>query len=102
MPLPLIALILAAVAGIVAISLTILYWDEILDWFRQRQSIKASDTSNICLTLKQKLKSGEYKVVQGIFNTESNELLDGRVVEAKELDKQISAQHKNNDLVIYN
>jgi len=97
----LIPVIIAAVAGVAAIILTILNWGRIVDWFRGRQRLKQSDKDNIALTLQQKLASGRYKTIQGIFNKRTNELLDSEVTEAEEIDEQVAEAHRGEELVVY-
>jgi hypothetical protein len=41
--------------------------------------IKAADKDNIAFTIKQRLENGDYKVVQGIFNKRTEDLMDGHV-----------------------
>ena len=48
------------------------------------------------------MDSGKYSVVQGIFNQDNNEILEGRKIETKELDTELAEHHKKEELVIYN
>ena len=100
-PFTLIAIILGATVGLGLVVVTIIYWDDIINWFQSRNSLKAADRDNLAFTLKQKLATGDYKVVQGIFNTRTEQLLDGRVMQAKSLDYQFDREHRNKELVFY-
>ena len=101
MPLPLIALILAAAAALAVIVLAIIYYDDIIAWFKARNDIKLADKENIAFTIKEKLASGDFKVVQGIFNKRSESIVDGQAMQTKELDAEFDAVHESNDLVLY-
>jgi hypothetical protein len=50
--------------------------------------------------LKQELTSGNYVVCQGIFNTRTEELLDGQKLQGK-VDEELEEQHQGRPLVIY-
>jgi hypothetical protein len=101
MPLPLIAIILGAAAALTVVVLAIVYYEEILGWFRKRNDLKVSDRANIAFTIKQKLRKGEFKVVQGIFNTRTAEVVDGQVLRTRELDEELAEVHRVQELVIY-
>ena len=99
--LPLIGILLAAAAGLAIVVLVLLKWDKIIDWFRGRQELKQSDKDNIAFTLQEKLSNGHFKTIEGIFNKESNELLDGEVYESEKIDQKLAEAHRNEPLVIY-
>jgi hypothetical protein len=99
--LPLFAVIAAAVVGLVAIVVPLLIWKDIVDWFRGKRKIKEADKANIAFSLKNSLENGNYEVVQGIFNPNSEELLDGQKFQAENLDEQLVAAHKDKELVLY-
>lgn len=95
-------LILAAIAGAAAVTLLMLNFKRIVQWFVGRRALKESDKENIAFSVQEKLKNGEYKTVQGIFNTASEEVLDAEVYESKEIDKDLENIHSSDKLVIYN
>jgi hypothetical protein len=103
MPLPLLAILLAAcaTAALAVVVFIVLKWDEIIDWFTSRNAIKTKDADNIAFTLKERLASGKYKVVQGIFNKRTDVLVEGRNIEAETLDRKAAAAHKGEDVVVY-
>ncbi len=103
MPLPLLAILLTAcaTAALAVVVFVVLKWDEIIDWFTSRNAIKAKDADNIAFTLKERLASGKYKVVQGIFNKRSEEVVDGRQIKAETLDRKTAAAHEGEDVVVY-
>jgi hypothetical protein len=103
MAFPLIPAIIAAcgaLAGAV-IVVAILKWAVIVDWFRGKRRLKESDKANIAFTIKNAQETGNFNVVQGIFNTDSGEVLDGQKYEAKQLSEELDEAHKGKDLVIY-
>lgn len=101
MPVPLIVIILGLVAVLAVAVVLVLKWDEIVHWFQHRNDIKDADRSNIAFTLQQKLDSGEYKTVQGIFNKRTSTVVEGRAVQSKEVDGELAAVHAANELVVY-
>jgi hypothetical protein len=96
-------LIIAAAALVVGavIVVAILKWKAILDWFRGKRKLKEADKANIAFTIKNAQETGNFNVVQGIFNTDSCEVLDGQKYEAKKLDDELEQHHNGKDLVIY-
>ena len=101
MPIPLIPIIIAAAASIAVMVVVIVTWAEIIDWFQSRNDIKEKDKENIAFTIKERLKSGDFKIVQGIFNKRTDDIVDGRAMQTKELDKELAKHHERNELVIY-
>jgi hypothetical protein len=100
--LPLIAIIGIAAGALGLIVVILLKWKEIVDWFKGRRKLKETDKKNIAFTIHNALKNGHHGVVQGIFNTETDELLDGQKFDAKELAPELEQAHEKEDLVIYN
>lgn len=97
-----IAIIAAVSALTVAVAMVVLLkWDDIIKWFEQRSRIKEADKDNIAFTLKERLKSGNYKVVQGIFNKRTDSVVDGKIVEAQQLEKKLAQTHQGQDVVLY-
>ena len=104
MVLPLIVILLGAAAALTAVVvLVILYWNQIVDWFREREALKAQDKDNIAFTLQQKLSSGAYETVQGIFNTRINMPVEGEIrkIRSEDIDDQVKATHRRQELALY-
>jgi hypothetical protein len=97
----LVLIILAAAVGLVVTWVVAVYWQDIKNWFQGRNDIKEADAANIAFTIKAAFESGNYKVVQGIFNTESEELVEGRAMETSRLDPKFEQVHADKELVIY-
>ena len=97
-------LLKAAVAGIAAgavIYLLCLYWDDIVNWLQGRTSLKESDLDNIGFSLQEKLTSGGYKTVYGIFNTRTSKVLDAEAVSSDKVDDRLRLEHRSAPLVVY-
>ena len=96
------AIIVAAVAGITTVVvLVMLYWDDIINWFKQREELKLSDNDHLAITVLETLESGNYSVVQGIFNTRTKKMVDGTKYEAENIDEELAKKHRKDKVVIY-
>ena len=98
---PILAGIAVGLGTAAVITLIVLYWDTIVDWFQSRTKLKQSDKDIIAFTIKQELEKGKVPVVQGMFNKRTNEVLDGQKYEAEELDEELEKHHRGEPLVIY-
>ena len=97
-------LLKAALVGIAAgavIYLLCLYWDDIVNWLQGRTSLKESDLNNIGFSLQEKLASGGYKTVYGIFNTRTSKVLDAEAVSSDKVDDRLRLEHRSAPLVAY-
>ena len=92
---------IAALVRIVVEIIIRLSLDFIVNWFQNREKVKNSDKDNIAFTIQEKVKSKDYKTVQGIFNKRTNEVVDAQEIHSNKLDKQIKQLHRDNELVIY-
>lgn len=100
--------VITAVASIIGIWMAataviqILTYDEVIGWFKQRTDILTSHKNNVAYTLMKQLNNGHYQVIQGIFNTQTEVLIEGREIKSHHLDAQFMDVHRNRDYVIYN
>ena len=94
-------LILVFAAGIFFKEIVQLVFGMLVKWFRNRRALVASDRDNIAFTLQNKLKSGKYNTVQGVFNTRTNEVIDGHKMMSNEIDNTIDKYHRDEELVLY-
>ena len=105
MPLPLIAILLSAAAVFAIITISVLYWNNIVKWFESwnnnPNNLAETDRDDVGFTIIDKIKKGEYKTVQGVFNKRTNKVKDGRVVKSEKIDEHLSKTHGSEDLVIY-
>jgi hypothetical protein len=89
----------AITAGIIFLArLTI---KKVREWFEEKHSLTEEDNHNIKTTIKMKMKNGDYAVVLGIFNEETEEFVDGQRIKTKELDDELSAKHNGKAVVLY-
>lgn len=88
---PLILKALAAITIAAVVVCVILKWNDIIDWFKGREKLYQKDKHNVAIVIKEKMQSGDYKVVQGIFNKKTSEFKDSKAYEAKELDEELQA-----------
>lgn len=94
--------LLTAGAALVAITVAvILYWDHIIGWFNQYSSSLEANPQKVAFTLAESMKSGDYKVVQGIFNKKTNELVTARRVTSSQMDEETRRIHADQKLAIY-
>jgi len=101
MPLPIIPIIWGLVVGIAVTIIVMLYYEQIIGWFRVRQALKQSDANNLAFSIQQRLASGNIKTVQGIFNERTNQLLDAKKYESQNVDDELARLHTNDDIVLY-
>ncbi len=78
---------LAAVA--IAVVVLMLTFAIVKKWFRSNNTIQ--DKEHVNVVLKQRLKSGKYKTVGGIFNPKTEKVLNATAWESKELDEDLQA-----------
>lgn len=97
------ALGLKALVVALAITAVVAYFtmQKVIAWFRDRTSLKLQEKNNIAFSLQEKLREGGYKTIQGIFNTDREELLDYQAVKSNRIDEELAATHREEDLVLY-
>ena len=92
---------LIAGAILASIVVAVLSIDSIVDWFREQLGHGHSNHNRLAVTVLQNLKHGDYKVVQGIFNSASGEYESQRVVEASQIDQQFLAAHNSDGIAVW-
>jgi hypothetical protein len=97
----LIGFIIAASVGLGIITIIILTLAEVLSWFTTRNDLYYSDEDHIAFTLQQKLQTGQYETVQGIFNKRTTKMAEARKVKSDQYDEGLAARHKKAELVVY-
>ncbi len=90
-----------AAFGAVVIVVKILTLTGVVEWFRKRSALKAADAANIAVAIKRAREDGKVTYVQGIFNTNTEKLLDVQEFEAEKLDEDLAKLHSKNDVVIH-
>ena len=58
-----------ATAAVAAVVLSVLYADEILNWFQSRISRNSFSSNRVGFTVMKHLNNGNFEVVQGVINT---------------------------------
>ncbi|NMG09504.1 hypothetical protein [Brasilonema sp. UFV-L1] len=91
MSLTLIGWILLTAAGLSVVTFVFLYWSEIKNWFAKwnKHNLTTKDRDDVGFTLAKKIEANKYKTIQGVFNKKTNEVKDGRVIYAKQVDDQL-------------
>ena len=91
-----IATILACIGLLVVVYWAIITRQKIIDWFRSRHRIK--NPNEIAFTLNNRLKAGDFEVVQGVFDKRAQTVTDGQVIKANEIEASVAS---GNELKIY-
>lgn len=96
---------LMAIGALVTSVLVIvmLNWTKIVDWFRQRQGkITDLEKKRLAVTIRESLESGNVEVIQGIFDTTSETLVEGVKYKAKDIDADTKRNLSGSPVKIYN
>jgi hypothetical protein len=94
------AALTGAVVGSV-ICLVCLNWDHICNWFQARVALKNRDIDNVGFSLQERLASGNYRTVYGIFNQRTQQVLDTESVSSQWVDAQTASVHRDGKLVLF-
>ena len=86
------SLVIAVFVYIVQLSLR-----KLVNWIRQKGEIASK--GEVGFILKEKIKNGNYKVVNGVFNKNTEEVVDYQAHQTENVDNGLRAQE---DLVVYN
>jgi hypothetical protein len=82
-------------------SLDIFSFNEVIAWFKERESLIKSNEDNIAFTLLSERKDKNIEIVIGIFNKKSDQIIEAEKVIARQLDERLSEAHQNHELVVY-
>jgi hypothetical protein len=94
------AAVTGAVAGAV-IALVCLNWERIVSFMQEHTALKESDLDNVGFSLQERLASGDYRTVYGIFNTRDRNVLAAETVDSQRVDNRVASLHRNNPLVVF-
>jgi hypothetical protein len=100
----LIILIKAAIAAIpvaAAVTVVVLNFTQIIDWFKKLRPNPKVDKSKLYFTLKDLWASGNYRTIQGVFDTRTQQLGKVRSITSKNIDARLADYHRNHELAIY-
>jgi len=89
--------------GIAALAIGLLGWDTIEGWFNQDKvkKLAQADKDNVAIIIKEEMKKGKVPVIQGIFDTSTEEFLEATRYEAEELDADLRRQLRTNEPLVY-
>lgn len=93
----------AALGGFIfafVVMLTMLYFNSMIEWFRNKSHLKQSDTNNIAFSLNSRTEN-RYSTIYGIYNTSNDTVLDAQKVNSNDIDGQVKLMHKDSKLAIY-
>lgn len=82
------------------------FFQEIVKFFKNKGRLAKlqCDKNLLAVSVKQKLKNGNYKVVNCLFNEKTGELSnpeeDAQVIESEDLDTETKAQFGDEDMII--
>ena len=95
-------LILAALAAVVidvVVTVAILAFVSVVQWFLDLQ--ENMDENDLAFTIKQELKSGNYTVYQGVFDKSTDKIKKARRINTNKLDTRLAEAHADDNLVVY-
>ncbi len=97
-------LLKAAVTGAVAgavIAIVCLNWERIVAFMTGNSALKESDVDNVGFSLQEKMASGDYRTVYGIFNTRNSRVLAAEAVNSQQVDERVAELHRRNPLALF-
>ncbi len=96
-------IILACKVIAVIIALLIITYQSIIDWFQEQEieELVQSDMDYIPFTFMEHFETGNYSLVQGVFNKRTEKVVEGRKLQSKHVDNQVAALHRDKVLAIY-
>lgn len=100
----LLGLLKAAIGGAVAgavIAIVCLHWERILSWFQTRLHLKLGNPNALGFSMQEKMATGSYRTVYGIFDTRTRQLMDAEAVNSDRVDTRVAEMHSGNEMVIF-
>jgi hypothetical protein len=98
------ALLYLITSLVVSVAITIyiayLIWSELISWFRR--VLARLSYRMVSFLFRKKWRNGDYKVIQGVLNPNTEELEDARIVNSDSVDSRVASELNNNELVIVN
>jgi len=96
--------ILAVLGGMVALAVIYIAYltiTEIMNWFHSNQQLSKRDKRIIGVTIKESMQSGQYVIVQGVFDSRTKKILEGRRISSHDLDRELKRRHRFRKRVTY-
>jgi hypothetical protein len=72
----------------------------IKEWFQDNKSL-ARNPNSVAATIKTSLDSGEYAVVQGVFDESTGSAIKARTIKYDDLDSEMEEIHRLKEVAIY-
>ena len=85
----------------VAAIIQFLSWERIKGWFADRETVIDANDDHLRVTLHERMKTGQHRVVFGIFNTATSKFTEGETVVADTIASELAEFHKDSPLVVY-
>jgi len=98
---PLTIILVAIKVITVAAVVALITYGVLVAWFQEREELVQEDLDNIAFTIKELLDTDDYRLVQGIFNTRTEKVVDGRKIRARNADSKVKDLHREKQLVVY-
>ncbi|MCH2245675.1 MAG: hypothetical protein MK111_13705 [Crocosphaera sp.] len=97
-----IAIGVAVAAGVAIAVIAYLTYDKFIQWFRDRLDFMRLDPDRLGFSkIQQHLDTGNYTVVRGVFDQETQEVLAIDQQEAKNIDLDILHNHDEDGLAVW-
>jgi hypothetical protein len=73
-------------------------------WFRDKDRLKKLKEKNniIAVSIKEKMRNGDYNIVNCLFDEETNTLNDSEIIHSKDIDQKTKNNFGNQDMIILN
>jgi hypothetical protein len=104
MPIDILLMALLAFAGIGAVTLIsvgLLTFGFLADWFRDRAAHVTADPGKLAVTIADDIRSGSVFYVQGIFDTDRKNFTEVRRIKADEADSDVRRAHAGHKVTIW-
>ena len=89
------------VAAAAAVVVAVLCADEIVSWFQGRLAGRTAHSNHVGVTVLKHLNNGHFQVVQGIFDTATEEVVERRVIEAERIDANLRNAYDENGIAVW-
>ncbi|EHJ14653.1 hypothetical protein [Crocosphaera watsonii] len=91
----------AGIALTAAVVIAVLSYEKFMQWFQQRQGLVQSDKDLINVSFIKRYHNGNYRTVQGVFDTGTSEYVDTQTTESHSLDSRIANAHNQEGIAIW-
>ena len=78
------------------------FFKNIVSWFKNKERLKKleEDKNKTAVIIKEKMKNGEYNVVNCLFDKETNTLDDAEIIQTENLDQETKNKFGHKDMII--